>query len=48
MIQVGKAMAKEGFLFGSIRPMGIYVDVMALFGSGDGLEKVWENEFRFL
>jgi len=48
MVKVGKAMAQEGYLFGSIRPTGLYVDVMALFGSGDALESVWLNDFNFL
>lgn len=48
MIQVGKDMASQGYLFGSIRVTGLYQDVLSLFGSGDAVESVWENELRFL
>ncbi len=48
MVQVGKTMASQGYLFGSVRAMGLYQDVLALFGSGDAVEAVWNNEFHFL
>jgi hypothetical protein len=45
---VAKLMAKDKYLFGSIRHIGVFQDVCALFGSGDAVEDVIENVLHWL
>ena len=47
-IAVGKLMTAEGYMFGTCRPSGIYMDVCGLMGSGRGLEDVWESQLAFV
>lgn len=47
-LYLGKAMGNEGYLFGSCRPKGLYMDLMALFDSGQGVFDVWEQELHFV
>ncbi len=48
MVEVVKLMAQEGFLFGSLRPSSVYIDVCALFGDGSAAQRFFENELNFL
>jgi len=45
---VAKQMAKEGYLFGSVRHVGVFQDVCALFGSGDAVESAIEQALHWL
>ncbi len=47
-LNVVKAMAKEGYMFGSVRHVGLYQDVCALFGVGQAAQDVAENALHFL
>lgn len=48
ILTVVKMMAKEGYLFGCIKPVSLYVDVCALFGSGQATEDYFFNALHFL
>ncbi len=48
LFKVVKLMGDEGFLFGSIRPLGIYQDVCALFGDGVATEECFRSALCFL
>ncbi len=45
---VVKLMAKQGYLFGSIKPVGLYVDVSSLFGGGEAAEMFFTNQLHFM
>ncbi len=47
-ITVCTMMAQEGYLFGSIRPKGVFVDVCALFADGGATRMFFENELNWL
>lgn len=47
-LDVVKAMAKEGYMFGSSRHVGLYQDVCALFGEGNAACDAAENALAFL
>ncbi len=47
-LSVVQIMAKEGYMFGSVRHVGLYQDVCALFGSGQAACDVAENALHFL
>lgn len=47
-LSVVKEMAKQGFMFGSIRHVGLYQDVCALFGDGNAACDAAENALAFL
>ncbi len=46
--EVVRLMADQGFLFGSVRPKGIYVDVCAHFGDGRAASALFESELQWL
>jgi len=47
-INVGKLMTAEGYMFGTCRAKGIYMDVCGLFKDGRALGDVWEAELAFV
>jgi len=47
-IEVGKLMTAEGYMFGTCKAKGIYMDVCGLFGDGRALADVWEAELAFV
>ncbi len=48
MIEVIKHMASHDYLFGSIRPLGVYVDTMTHFGIGQAAADSFEQALFFI
>lgn len=46
--EVVRLMADEGFLFGSIRPKGIFADVCAHFGDGRAAASLFHSDLQWL
>ena len=47
-IECGKLMTAEGYMFGTCREKGLYMDVCGLFGDGRALADVWEAGLAFV
>lgn len=45
---VAKLMAKDRYLFGTLRHIGVYQDVSSLFGSGEAVENVIDSQLAFV
>lgn len=45
---VTERMGADGYMFGKCRHVGLYQDVVSLFGSGRAVLKVAESELRFI
>jgi len=47
-LEVAVCMSEKGYMFGSVRHVGLYQDVCSLFGEGGAVRSVIESDLRFL